>query len=173
EVVDAVHGESPTCHYGREATVLAMSAFRDNNYHAAPIGQTQTCKSEKGPGFAALLKMAMEQWKIHGAPHNGQLWIVSTDGDSVFREGLFHVLMSRTVDESSPLYLKLSGCTGLNLQCGEQCLTAIGSILAYRRGEDDIVKAPVPKHVVKRHCSTLNSFALYFDLHFFYRWWHL
>ncbi|KAJ7824429.1 hypothetical protein B0H13DRAFT_1658509, partial [Mycena leptocephala] len=133
-VVDAVHGESPTCHYGREATVLAMGAFRANNYHAVPIGQTQTCKSEKGPGFAALLKMAMEQWKIHGAPHNGQLWIVSTDGDSVFREGLFQVLMSRTVDESSPLYLKLSGCTGLNLQCGE----------------DNIVKAPDPKHVVKR-----------------------
>jgi hypothetical protein len=134
KVVDAVHGESPTCHYGREATVLAMGAFRANNYHVVPIGQTQTCKSEKGPGFAALLKMAMEQWKIHGAPHNGELWIVSTDGDSVFREGLFQVLMSRTVDESSPLYLKLSGCTGLNLQCGE----------------DNIVKAPDPKHVVKR-----------------------
>ncbi|KAJ6607976.1 hypothetical protein B0H10DRAFT_1955815 [Mycena sp. CBHHK59/15] len=66
EVLDAVHGDSPTCHYGREATVVAVSAFRSDNYHGLPIVQSQTCKSEKGPGFARLVDMVIEQWKVHG-----------------------------------------------------------------------------------------------------------
>ncbi|KAJ7478464.1 hypothetical protein FB451DRAFT_1396233 [Mycena latifolia] len=84
KVVDAVHDKSPTCHYGREATVLAIAAFRDDNYHSFPIGQTQTCKSEKAAGFAAILKMAIDQWNIHGAPHNRPLFTIGTDGDLVF-----------------------------------------------------------------------------------------
>ncbi|KAJ6522011.1 hypothetical protein B0H19DRAFT_852873, partial [Mycena capillaripes] len=88
----------------------------------------------RSPRITFLLKMTMEQWEIHGAPHNGPLIIVSTDGGSVFREGLFQVLMSRTVDKSSPLYLKLSGCQGLNLECGK----------------GDAVMGPDPKHVVER-----------------------
>ncbi|KAJ6616228.1 hypothetical protein B0H10DRAFT_1799831 [Mycena sp. CBHHK59/15] len=134
EVVEAVHGENPTCHYGREATVFAIGAFRDDNYHAVPVAQTQTCEAEKGPAFAALLQTAIEQWDIHGAPHNGPLFLASMDGDSVFREGTFQVLMCRTVNTSSPLYLKLSGCAGLNLQCGK----------------NDVVAGPDPLHVTKR-----------------------
>ncbi|KAK6971295.1 hypothetical protein R3P38DRAFT_2587415 [Favolaschia claudopus] len=141
KVVDAVHGEAPTCHYGREATVLAVGAFRNSNYHGVPIGQTQTCKSEKGPAFAALLRTAIEQWEVHGEPHNGPLFLVSTDGDSVFREGLFHVLMSQTVDESSSLYLKLAGCKGLNLQCGKK----------------NVVAGPDTKHVAKRIATSERS----------------
>ncbi|KAJ7140342.1 hypothetical protein C8R46DRAFT_1233789 [Mycena filopes] len=134
KVVDAVHGDSPTCHYGREATVLAIGPYRDTNYHGVPIGQTQTCKSEKGPGFAALLKMTLEEWKTHGEPHNGPVFTVSFDGDSVFRDGASKVLMVRTPDKSSALSLKLSGCRGLNLECGE----------------DDVVMGPDGKHIVKR-----------------------
>ncbi|KAK7006881.1 hypothetical protein R3P38DRAFT_3213632 [Favolaschia claudopus] len=141
KVVDAVHGDTPKCHYGREATVLAVAAFRDHNYHGIPIAQTQTCKSEKGPGFAALLRTAIDQWEKHGEPQNGPLFIVSTDGDSVFREGAFQVLMCRTVDESSPLYLKLSGCMGLNLQCGKK----------------NVVLGPDTKHVAKRIATNERS----------------
>ncbi|KAJ6611372.1 hypothetical protein B0H10DRAFT_1809693, partial [Mycena sp. CBHHK59/15] len=113
EVLDAVHGDSPTCHYGREATVVAVSAFRSDNYHGLPIVQSQTCESEKGPGFARLVDMVIEQWKIHGEPHHGPLWVLSTDGDSVFREGTFRVLMCEVVDASNPLYSRLSGLQGL------------------------------------------------------------
>ncbi|KAJ7758390.1 hypothetical protein B0H16DRAFT_1689376 [Mycena metata] len=140
KIVEAVHGDSPTCHYGREATVLAIGPYRDHNYHGVPIGQTQTCKSEKGAGFAALLTMTLEQWKIHGEPHSGPALTVSTDGDSVFRDGLFKVLMTRTPDKSGALFLKLSGCSGLNLECGD----------------DDVVIGPDGKHVVKHPADHQN-----------------
>jgi hypothetical protein len=119
EVLDAVHGDSPTCHYGREATVAAVAPFRAANYHGLPILQTQTCKSEKGPGFAALLESILEQWDLHAAAGNGDIWVVGIDGDSVFREGAFKILMCSEVDESSPLFAKLGGLKGLNLQCAK------------------------------------------------------
>ncbi|KAJ6619382.1 hypothetical protein B0H10DRAFT_1636485, partial [Mycena sp. CBHHK59/15] len=92
------------------------------------------CKSEKGPGFARLVDMVIEQWKVHGEPHHGPLWVLSTDGDSVFREGTFRVLMCEVVDASNPLYSRLSGLQGLNLQCGK----------------GNVVTGPDPKHITKR-----------------------
>ncbi|KAJ7840479.1 hypothetical protein B0H13DRAFT_1649685 [Mycena leptocephala] len=113
EVLDAVHGDSPTCHYGREATVAAVAPCGAANYHGLPILQTQTCKSEKGPGFAALLESILEQWDLHAAANNGDIWVVGIDGNSVFREGAFKILMCSEVDESSPLFAKLGGLKGL------------------------------------------------------------
>ncbi|KAJ7758774.1 hypothetical protein B0H14DRAFT_3166040 [Mycena olivaceomarginata] len=37
KIVDAVHGDSPTCHYGREATVLAIGPYRERNYHGVCV----------------------------------------------------------------------------------------------------------------------------------------
>ncbi|KAJ7088238.1 hypothetical protein C8R43DRAFT_908771 [Mycena crocata] len=132
-VVNAVHGESPTCHYGREATVFAVGAFRADNYHGLPILQTQSCQKEKGPKFAVLLQSILEQWKVHAEPKNGRLWVVGFDGASVFREGGFTVLMADELHDPSPLYKKLKGLRGLNLECSK----------------DEVVVAPDPKHVVK------------------------
>ncbi|KAJ7736281.1 hypothetical protein B0H16DRAFT_1326584 [Mycena metata] len=139
--VDAVHGESPTCHYGREATVVAVGAFRPENYHALPIMQAQTCKSEKGKGFGDILESVLEQWKIHGAPHHGDVWVVSFDGDSVFREGGFKVLMCNEVDPESPLGKKLAGMPGLNKRCGK----------------NNEVMGPDPKHFSKRGATLERS----------------
>ncbi|KAJ7613803.1 hypothetical protein B0H17DRAFT_966313, partial [Mycena rosella] len=133
-VLEAVHGDTPTCHYSWEATVVAVGAFRSDNYHGLPIVQTQTCKSEKGAGFATLLQSVLEQWKLHGAPENGPVWVVSYDGDSVFQEGGFRILMCNELAPPSKLYEKLAGCEGLNLQCSD--------------GEQ--VSAPDTKHVTKR-----------------------
>ncbi|KAJ7477582.1 hypothetical protein FB451DRAFT_1032912 [Mycena latifolia] len=141
EVVEAVHGDSPTCHYGREATVAAVGPFRADNYHGLPIVQTQTCKSEKGKGFAALLTSILEQWKLHGEPRNGPIWVLGTDGDSVFRDGAFKVLMSEELDESSELFKKLRNCQGLNLECGP----------------GGVVQAPDSKHVAKRLATSHRS----------------
>ncbi|KAJ7017645.1 hypothetical protein C8F04DRAFT_1200210 [Mycena alexandri] len=129
-IVEAVHSDSPTCHYGREATVLAIGAIPRN-----------TLSREKGPGFAALLKMTLEEWKTHGEPHSGPILTVSFDGDPVFRDGAFDVLMIRTPDKSSSLSLKLSGCQGLNLECGE----------------DDVVIGPDGNHIVKRGATNARS----------------
>ncbi|KAJ7022046.1 hypothetical protein C8F04DRAFT_972033 [Mycena alexandri] len=141
KIVEAVHGDSPTCHYGREATVIAIGPYRNDNYHGVPIGQTQTCKSEKGEGFAALLRLTLAQWKIHGASENGPIFTVNTDGDSVFRDALFKVLIVRTLAPSSFLHVKLAGCRGLNLECGQ----------------DDVVSGPDAKHVVKRGATSGHS----------------
>ncbi|KAJ7041428.1 hypothetical protein C8F04DRAFT_947209 [Mycena alexandri] len=141
EVLEAVHGDLPSCHYGREATVAAIAPFCTENYHALPILQTQTCKSEKGPAFASLLEQTMEQWELHGEAKNGPLWVVSTDGDRVFGEGCFKLLMCEEVEESSPLGQKLHGLKGLNLQCGKK----------------KVIKAPDPKHVVKRVGTTMRG----------------
>ncbi|KAF8142296.1 hypothetical protein K438DRAFT_1911264 [Mycena galopus ATCC 62051] len=133
-VVEAVHGDAPTCHYGREATVIAVAPFWATNYHGLPIAQTQTCKAEKGAEFSILLQTILEQWSVHGEPANGPIWVVGTDGDPVFREGTFKVLMSEKLDPSSALFKTLGDLPGLNIQCGKH----------------QIVKAPDPKHVVKR-----------------------
>jgi hypothetical protein len=133
-VLDAVHGDSPTTHYGREATVGAIGRFGPENYHALPILQTQTCKSEKGKDFAELLELILEQWKIHGAPQNGPILTVAMDGDSLFRAGAIKVLMCDELKEMSELYQKLQGLAGLNLECSK----------------DKVVSAPDPKHVTKR-----------------------
>ncbi|KAJ7079589.1 hypothetical protein B0H15DRAFT_787927 [Mycena belliarum] len=141
EVLDAVHGDTPTCHYGREATVGAVGAFRAEHYHGLPILQAQTCKSEKGPGFAVLLESLLDQWKLHGEPHSGPIWVVGTDGDAVFRDGAFKVLMCHKLEPSDPLYVKLASLDGLNLQCSK----------------DKQVQAPDPKHVTKRIATSERS----------------
>ncbi|KAK7006523.1 hypothetical protein R3P38DRAFT_3213818 [Favolaschia claudopus] len=139
-VLEAVHGDSPTCHYGREATVAAIAPFSAQNYHGLPIVQTQTCKSERGAGFASLLSSIMEQWELNAAD-NGDIWVLGIDGDAVFREGAFKVLMSHRVDESNPLFPVLGGLKGLNLQCGKN-----GAV----SGSDT-------KHTVKRVATSYRS----------------
>ncbi|KAJ7605499.1 hypothetical protein DFH06DRAFT_1384981 [Mycena polygramma] len=142
-VLEAVHGDSPTCHYGREATVAAVAPFRSENYHGLPIVQTQTCKSEKGVGFTALLNSILVQWELHGGPNNGDLWVVGIDGDPVFREGAFKVLMCDEVREGDPLFAKLGGLKGLNRQCGK----------------NKAVSGSDMKHGTKHH-STQRAFAM-------------
>ncbi|KAJ6611300.1 hypothetical protein B0H10DRAFT_2165870 [Mycena sp. CBHHK59/15] len=102
-ILEAVHCDSPSYHYGREATVVAIG----------------------------LIWSAMDQWELHGEPHNGPIWVLGTDGDSV--------------DRSTPLYSKLSGLSGLNSQCGK----------------GNTVTGPDPKHVTKCKsfivCSKLET----------------
>ncbi|KAJ6600675.1 hypothetical protein B0H10DRAFT_1958705 [Mycena sp. CBHHK59/15] len=51
--------------------------------------------------------------------HDGPIWVLGTDGNSVFRDGAFQVLMCCEVDRSTLLYSKLSGLSRLNLWCGK------------------------------------------------------
>ncbi|KAI0056200.1 hypothetical protein BV25DRAFT_1762086, partial [Artomyces pyxidatus] len=116
KVVETVHGKNPTCHYGREATVAAVAPFGADNYHPTPILLSVTCKSETAPEFAVIVRLLIDGWATHGAHTLGELWFVSTDGDSTFRGALYSVLMDRELDNS--LYLALTQLEGLNLRCG-------------------------------------------------------
>jgi hypothetical protein len=144
KVLETVHGSDPTVHYAREATVAAIGPFHAENYHALPILQSQTCKSERGPEFATLLDNILAQWKIHGEPTNGPIFSVSYDGDSVFRQGGFKILMSDDLKDKGALYDKLKGLMGLNLRCSK----------------DGIVSAPDPKHCTKRE-FLLSSYLFF------------
>ncbi|KAJ7253987.1 hypothetical protein C8J57DRAFT_1076553 [Mycena rebaudengoi] len=142
-VLDKVHGDEPTCHYARESTVIAVGAFRNDHYHGLPIAQVQTCKSQKGPDIARLIQSVLDQWEIHGAPHNGPLWVFGADGASEYREAAFIKFMSHELssDPTSPLYVKLSGLRGLNLRCGKNGTVSAGDT----------------KHMAKRLGTTMRS----------------
>ncbi|KDQ51736.1 hypothetical protein JAAARDRAFT_83648, partial [Jaapia argillacea MUCL 33604] len=133
-VVEAVHGESPTCHYGREATVAAIGPYRPDNYHPMPVMVSLTCKSETAEQFAVVMQLLIDQYKIHSAPLNGPLFTIGLDGDGVFWGACHIVLMKQVIEPLSKLGVKISGLNGLNKQTGD----------------DDITMDPDPKHLVKR-----------------------
>ncbi|KAI0068929.1 hypothetical protein BV25DRAFT_1844785 [Artomyces pyxidatus] len=139
QVADSIHGDAPSCHYGREATVAAIAPFAIDHYHPIPILLSATCKSETAPEFAVILGLLIEGWSLHGASVHGAMWFISTDGDATFRGALYAVLMDREFTGS--LYLALTQLEGLNLQCGR----------------DDIVMGPDAKHLVKRSATLLRS----------------
>ncbi|KAJ6553827.1 hypothetical protein DFH09DRAFT_1085575 [Mycena vulgaris] len=87
------------CREHSEKLDLAMMDM-DSVVKVAEALHGTNMQAEKVPGFAALVRMVMEQWAIHGQPHNGPLFTVGFEGDSVFRDGGFEVLMSRFSDLS-------------------------------------------------------------------------
>ncbi|KIJ05112.1 hypothetical protein PAXINDRAFT_36015, partial [Paxillus involutus ATCC 200175] len=134
--LQAVHGESPVCHYGKEATVAAIAAFSPENYTPLPILVSPTCKSEKADRAETLLQRILECWRTHpdGEAKFGPVWCFSTDGDSTRRVACHSLFMKYDLDPSSELYEKLSRLAGLNLKFGAHLITM----------DFD------PKHLVKR-----------------------
>lgn len=134
KLAEAVHGGSPTLHFGREATVVAVGPLRGFEYHPNPVVVSTTCKSETGAEFSVILERVMEQWKLHAQAEHGPLWFIGSDGDAVFRAAGFKLLMKQPLDPSSDLYNKLCDLNGLNLFCGS----------------GGIIMSPDHKHTVKR-----------------------
>lgn len=134
KIAEAVHGEDPTCHFAKEATVAVFGAFRGEHYHPFPAMVSGTCKAEKGDGFANILRLCLSEWEKNGEKWAGPLWCVSTDGDATFRMGSHQVLMTDELDNSDPLYDLLAGLEGLNLQVGLK----------------GIIQGPDIKHLIKR-----------------------
>ncbi|KAH9910636.1 uncharacterized protein B0H18DRAFT_1176982 [Fomitopsis serialis] len=141
EVAEAMHGDSPTCHYGSDATVFGMAPFRGDNYHIVPIAVSASCKAEKAEEFGDMIDMSIDEWDTHAAEDWGNMWTFSCDGASTFRGACYNRLMVREFDRSGALYRKLSHLKGLNLSCGKS----------------DVVHAPDPKHLIKRAATHVRS----------------
>lgn len=139
-VTGAVHGEKPTYHYGKEATVVAIAPFHKNHYNAIPIMVSLTCKAEKGDGFARLLAMIIEAWRDNpdGEAHHGPLWCVGTDGEGTFRMEKFKLLM--THEATIDLAHILAPLPGINLHTGP----------------NGIMINCDPKHIWKCECFSIN-----------------
>ncbi|KAI0681858.1 hypothetical protein C8T65DRAFT_597993 [Cerioporus squamosus] len=140
KVADAVHGNEPTCHYGKEATVAVVGALRGDQYQPLPVMLSPTCKSENAEQFAVVVQLLIDQWKEHGAAVHGPLWHISTDGDATFCGALHLVLMKQEVQPGA-LRDRLCQLEGLNL----------------RTGDDDIVWNPDHRHLVKRVATLMRS----------------
>ncbi|KIK96484.1 hypothetical protein PAXRUDRAFT_50620, partial [Paxillus rubicundulus Ve08.2h10] len=123
--LQAVHDESPVCHYGKEATVAAIAAFSPENYTPLPILVSPTCKSERADCGERLLQMILECWHTHPDKEAkfGPVWCFSTEGDSTCQVACHSLFMKYDLDPSSELYEKLSCLAGLNLKFGAHLIT--------------------------------------------------
>jgi len=47
-LMDLVHGEDPSLHFGSETSVVAIAAHREDNYQAIPLVVSTKCGTETG-----------------------------------------------------------------------------------------------------------------------------
>ncbi|KAL0952445.1 hypothetical protein HGRIS_006714 [Hohenbuehelia grisea] len=141
KVHDAVHGDIPSLHYAREATVAVFAPFRRDNYHPLPALVSPTCKAERIAKFADTIRLLVQSWNEQSAHVYGELWCVSTDGNAVFRNGCHQECTIAKLDARDPIAKHLWDLTGLNLAVGPQNLTYSSD----------------PKHCLKRIATLLRS----------------
>ncbi|KAF9791964.1 hypothetical protein BJ322DRAFT_984195, partial [Thelephora terrestris] len=112
-------------HFGSEASVVAIAAHREDNYQAIPLVVSTKCGTETGEGCAAWLRTVIDAWESHeyGAKYNGPIWSVASDGEASLRNSRFRLCMDHEVEKSSPLGLKLSRLSGINLHTGVRDIT--------------------------------------------------
>ena len=123
-----VHSDSPTLHFGSEASVVAIAAHRDNNYQAIPLVVSTKCGAETGVDCASWLQRVITAWESnrHGAEYNGPIWSIASDGEATLRSSRFELCIDREVQKTSPLGSKLSHLTGMNLWTGPGDITMTG-----------------------------------------------
>jgi hypothetical protein len=129
--------ETPVCHIGAEATVVAIAPYAEvDHYSPVPIVVSPSDKTEKGDELAIWIQTVLDAWKAHenGDTQNGPIWALGSDGDSSFRRAKHIICMAKAVDPSTALGEKLKGMFGLNLY------TSVDGVL----GTCD------PKHIIKR-----------------------
>lgn len=124
-LADLVHGDDPALHFGSEASVVAIAAHREDNYQAIPLVVSTKCGTETGEDCAGWLRRVVAAWKSnqYGMEYNGPIWSVASDGEASLRNSRFQLCMDHEVPKSSPLGLKLSHLTGMNLQMGPGDIT--------------------------------------------------
>lgn len=139
-IADALHNpENPRCHYGKDATVVAVAPYaRSDHYSATPLVVSSTCKRETGDGLARWLEVVFKTWHTHthGAGTHGPIWAFATDGDAVYRSAKHQLCMVKQVDPGTNLGLQMHRLPGLNCYVGHNMIFGTCN----------------PKHVIKREC---------------------
>ncbi|KAG8695139.1 hypothetical protein FRC08_008010 [Ceratobasidium sp. 394] len=139
------HLDAGDCHRAKEATVVALAPFGQENYTPMVVLISGTCKTETVDDQKMLIDLVVHAWKQseHGESAHGPIWSVATDGDPRRRQVAHRSYMSTKLPMYSPLYLKLCDLDLLNLYCGENTITHDGDY----------------KHEEKRFASALRSGA--------------
>jgi len=121
QLAETVHGPKPTVHYAKEATVIGIAPFRQDDYDVRPIVISGTCKTETALGSANMHQMVLDAWRTNpnGEARHGPIWSVASDGDGTRHRAFYLLFMKKPLDESDPLYDILSKLIGLNLAVGE------------------------------------------------------
>lgn len=125
DIAEAVTGDEPTVHFGKEATVAGIAPFRDSHYGVRPVLCSLTCKTEVAEESAELIALILKLWKesLDGEEKHGPIFSVASDGDATRRKVLYELFMKHELDPASELYAKLSILAGLNLFTGDADVT--------------------------------------------------
>ncbi|KAG9118703.1 hypothetical protein FRC07_006658 [Ceratobasidium sp. 392] len=132
--------DSGKCRRATEATMAAIARFGPSDYNPAVILASGTCKTEKAPDQARLIRLILECWKEspYGEAVHGGLWSVCTDGDAGRRRALFQLCMSSQLPKSSDLFRLIGHLPLLNLHCGPDYVTHDGD---YKHEEKRLASA--------------------------------
>ncbi|KAI0368715.1 hypothetical protein BV20DRAFT_1036857 [Pilatotrama ljubarskyi] len=137
----ALHGSSsgdlPTCHYGKDATVVAIAPYaRVEHYSPVPLLVSSSCKTESEDELAGWLRTVVEAWRTHlcGEHVHGPITALGSDGESTFRRARFILCLTELLDKTALLGRLLYSLPGFN------CYT----------GPHGICGTCDPKHVIKR-----------------------
>lgn len=130
--------EQKICHIASDATVAAVGAFGKDSYSPMPILVSPTCKAEAPENQIRWFKIILSSWKELAQDH-GEIWCISSDGDSGRRSAFHQFLMQRTPSSDSPLHRELAYLSLFNIQTGP----------------DDITMDFDYKHILKRESSLL------------------
>ncbi|TFY73918.1 hypothetical protein EWM64_g10094 [Hericium alpestre] len=113
-------------HRAKEAMVAGMAPFASTNYSVAPVLLSGTCKKETAIEQRTMFTALIEAWykpradgEVSFATRYGDVWNIATDGDATYRASLHSLLMSRTLQSSSPIYRYLAPLRLMNMKCGE------------------------------------------------------
>src|SRR6202011_1401452 len=63
QLAETVHGQNPTVHYAKEATVMGIAPFRRHDYDIRPVVISGTCKKDTAPGSAAMHQLVLDAWR--------------------------------------------------------------------------------------------------------------
>ena len=134
----------PTCHCGKDATVLGIAPVTDEeNYHVVPLVLSTSCKTEKAKEIQNWVETALEEYHTSpwGAQRHGEVASLSPDGESSFRKLRNLICLTQDLDPSSALGQVLCKLAGLNC----------------RTGRNGIIGTCDPKHIVKRFATMFRS----------------
>ncbi|KAH9937097.1 uncharacterized protein B0H18DRAFT_925397 [Fomitopsis serialis] len=157
-------------HFGKEVSVLAVASFGEDLRGAFPVAVSPTCKSETPEEGAEILRTVFAAWKDDPdlTEYLGPLWTFASDGDAGRRAMVYSMLMAKKIDLSHPLYKIVGHLPGLNLNVGDDDITAdfdwkheIKRLGRLMRTQDGIVIGDtiVNCHTMTRHLSRIPQLS--------------
>ncbi|PBK59574.1 hypothetical protein ARMSODRAFT_777510 [Armillaria solidipes] len=112
-------------HYASEATVGALGVLDANTrlYHARPILISGTCKREKGPEQAQVIKTVLTALANKKPAIRLRIVSIASDGETKRGSSLILLTLQRELAANSPIYPLLRPLSFMNLLVGDDDIT--------------------------------------------------